>query len=232
MALVLRAFEEAVADPGRSARSATMHFLAPPVVGSVSVEASVERAGRSLTTVSGRLNQDGKLIGLALGAYAAPWESPLLPDEPMPVVEPPEGRAPIDSAGRRIAPDFTQRLSMQRRFGESPFEGAEKGEVGGWMGLVEERPIDALSLAVIADAWFPAPWPRLTELAPASTIDLTIHFRSPLPLPDTLLLGRFRNRMVRDGFFDEDGELWAPDGTLVAQSRQLALLIGAKAPKP
>ena len=207
-----------------------MHFLRPPVVGPVIVEATVERSGRSLSTVSGRLLQDDKLIGIALAAYSAPWESPYLPDQPMPQVEPPEGREPIDSARRENAPDFTQRLSMQRRFGEMPFAGAELGEVGGWIGLVEERPLDALSLAVIADAWFPAPWPRLTELAPAPTIDLTVHFRAPLPLDDTLLLGRFRNRMVRDGFFDEDGELWTPDGTLVAQSRQLALLIGAKAP--
>lgn len=229
MALVLRAFEEVVADSGRSARSATMHFLRPPAIGPVTVEATVERSGRSLTTVSGRLIQDDKLIGIALGAYSAPWESPHLPDAPMPAVEGPEGREPIDS-GRSLAPDFTQRLSMQRRFGELPFTGAESGEVGGWMGLVEERPIDALSLAVIADAWFPAPWPRLTELAPAPTIDLTIHFRAPLPLDDTLLLGRFRSRMVQDGFFDEDGELWTPDGALIAQSRQLALLIGAKAP--
>jgi hypothetical protein len=43
------------------------------------------------------------------------------------------------------------------------------------------------------------------------------------------LLGRFRSRLTRDGFFDEDGLLWAPDGTLVAQSRQLGLLIGAEA---
>jgi acyl-CoA thioesterase len=80
---------------------------------------------------------------------------------------------------------------------------------------------------MLADAWFPAPWPRLAALAPAPTIDLTVHFRTSLPLDDSLLLGRFRSNLVREGFFDEDGELWTPDGTLVAQSRQLGLLLGA-----
>jgi acyl-CoA thioesterase len=80
----------------------------------------------------------------------------------------------------------------------------------------------------MSDAWFPAPWPRLRRLAPAPTIELTVHFRAPLPLPDTLLLGRFRTALVRDGFFDEDGALWAPDGSLVARSRQLGLLRGAE----
>ena len=67
----------------------------------------------------------------------------------------------------------------------------------------------------------------LAELAPAPTIDLSVHFRAPLPLPDSLLLGRFTSDLVRDGFFEEDGELWTPDGTLVAHSRQLGLLLGA-----
>jgi acyl-CoA thioesterase len=230
MAILMRGLELAVGDPHRSARSITTHFLRPPADGPVTVSAAVERAGRSLSTVSGRLEQDGKLIALALAAYSAPWESPLLSDVPMPEVGPPgeDERPPPGGTLAREAPPFTQRLAMLPRFGDPPFSGSEHGLVGGWLGLRERRELDAPAIALLADAWFPAPWPRLAELAPAPTIDLTVHFRTPLPLPDSLLLGRFRTGLVRDGFFEEDGELWTPDGTLVAQSRQLGLLLGAR----
>jgi acyl-CoA thioesterase len=234
MAILIRGLGLAVDDAERQARSVTMHFLRVPEEGPIKVSATVERTGRSLTTVSGRLEQGDKLIGLALGAYSKPWEGPLLDDAPMPEVGEPD---PLDSPaektrGRGTAPQppFLDRMVMQHRFGEMPFTKADQGLVGGWLGLTEERPIDELAIAVLADAWFPAPWPKLPEFAPAPTIDLTIHFRSPLPAAGRLLLGRFENSYVRDGFFDENGELWSPDGTLVAQSRQLGLLLGAKAP--
>jgi acyl-CoA thioesterase len=230
MAIVMRGMELAVGDPARQARSVTMHFLRGPAAGPVTVAAHVERSGRSLTSVSGRLEQDGKLLGLALGAYSKPWTGPLLNELPMPEVEPPGSTdAPPDALRGTAPPEFTQRLVMQHRFGEPPFSRSERGETGGWLGLREERPLDSLAVALLADAWYPAPWPRLTELAAAPTIDLTVHFRSPLPAEGPLLLGRFRSRHVRDGFFEEDGVLWSPDGTLVAQSRQLGLLIGANA---
>jgi len=229
MAIVLRGMELAVGDPERTARSATMHFLRVPEVGPVTVRAAVEREGRSLSTVTARLEQGEQLLGIAVAAYSKPWEGPLLDDAPMPEVAPHEGRLEMPvGVGRDSPPPFTRRLTMQGRFGDPPFTRSEHGEVGGWLGLMEERPLDALAIATLADAWFPAPWPRLSELAPAPTIDLTVHFRSALPLPDALLLGRFRTRLVREGFFEEDGELWTEDGTLVAQSRQLGLLLGAK----
>jgi acyl-CoA thioesterase len=230
MAILMRGLGLAVDDDERAARSMTMHFLRVPESGPIAVEAKVERAGRSLTTVTGRLEQEGKLVGLALGAYSKPWEGPLLDDAPMPQVDPPEPPEAEPDRGRGEAPNvpFLGRMVMQRRFGDMPYSGSDSGEVGGWLGLTEDRPIDALAMPVLADAWFPAPWPRLQEFAPAPTVDLTIHFRSPLPVEGPLL-GRFRNTYVRDGFFDEDGELWAQDGTLVAQSRQLGLLLGARA---
>ena len=227
MAIVVRAMELAVDDAERTARSATMHFLRVPALGPVTVRTTIERAGRSLTAMSARLEQGGKLLGIAVGAWSKPWQGPTLGDPAMPAAEPASERGQLRADFPRDQPPaFIQKLSMQHRFGDPPFTGSDSGEVGGWLGLRERRPIDAPAIAVLADAWFPAPWPRLAELAPAPTIDLTVHFRVPLPIADGLLLGRFRNRLVRDGFFDEDGELWAADGTLVAQSRQLGLLIG------
>ncbi len=231
MAIVLNGMILATGDEQRQPRSLTVHFLRPPHAGPVVVRPHVERAGRTLTTVTARLEQDSKLVALALGAFSTPWESPLLHDIPIPEVEPPdESRPPVPPLRNDLpSPPFTRRMTMQHRFGELPFTGSEHGLVGGWLGLTERRPIDALTVVVLADAWVPAPWPRLRELAPAPTVDLTVHFRAPLPLPDGVLLGRFENRLVRDGFFDEDGVLWTPDGAVVAQSRQLGLLIGPRA---
>jgi acyl-CoA thioesterase len=229
MALGLRAMQEAVGDSERQPRSATMHFLRSPAAGEVAMRAAVERAGRSLSSASARMEQDGRLIGLALGAFSKPWEGPLVEDAPMPEAEPPdEGMPRATRPGPPNPPPFLDRMDMQPRFGAAPFSGADSSVIGGWLGLREERPIDAATVAILADAWFPAPWPRLKALAPAPTIDLTIHFRAPLPLDGRLLLGRFGTKLVRDGFFEEDGELWARDGTLVAQSRQLGLLLGAE----
>ena len=67
--------------------------------------------------------------------------------------------------------------------------------------------MDALTVLVLADAWYPAPWPRLTALR-AGTDD-----RADRPLPRTPAAARLaparplHQRMVRDGFFEEDGAL-------------------------
>jgi acyl-CoA thioesterase len=228
MAIIMRGLMLALDDPGRQPRSLTVHFLRPPEAGPVRVQATIERSGRSLTSASARLEQDGALLGLGLATFSAPWPGPHLSEAPMPAVEPPgHDQEAAGQLPEERRPPFLDMVTFEHRFGEVPFSGAERAETGGWLGLREEREVDALSILVLADAWFPAPWARLEQLAPAPTIEMTVYFRTPLPLPASCLLGRFRTRLVSDGFFEEDGELWAPDGTLVAQSRQLALLLGA-----
>jgi hypothetical protein len=129
------------------------------------------------------------------------------------------------------APPFTRHLVMQPRFGDLPFSGSELPmESGGWLGLSEPRAVDPILLAFFSDALYSPPFIRLKKPATSPTIDLTIHFRSALTLasvrdPGELCLARFSSGVVHEGFFDEDGIIWAPDGTLLAQSRQLAILM-------
>ena len=61
------------------------------------------------------------------------------------------------------------------------------------------------------------------------TVDLTVHLRSIRALeqmrPDDWMAARFRTTVATEGFLEEDGQLWTPDGTLIAHSRQLGLLL-------
>jgi len=140
----------------------------------------------------------------------------------------------VRESGRLLhpaAPPFTRHLILQPRIGVVPFEGSEQPmEIGGWLGLAEPRPVDALSLAFFSDALFSPPFLRLHEPGTSPTVDLTVHFRTSLPRvadpdPSELCFARFRTGIVHEGFFEEDGVIWAQDGTVLAQSRQLAILM-------
>src|SRR4051794_31705194 len=86
MALLVSAMQRAVADPVRQSRSLTAHFPRPPVVGPVRVMTDIARAGRSMTTVSARMEQSGRPVALALGAFSGTYEAPELGGVPMPAV--------------------------------------------------------------------------------------------------------------------------------------------------
>ena len=85
-------------------------------------------------------------------------------------------------------------------------------------GSVEPRPYDAAVVAALSDAWYPAIFTRLTERLGVPTVDLTVHLRSIHALeqmrPDDWMAVRFRTTVANEGFLEEDGQLWAPDGTL------------------
>ena len=224
-AIVLRAMQEAVgADGSRPARSLTLHYLRPTRPGPLEVIAEVAREGRSLTTVTARLEQEGVPKLLALGAFAGDFASPIAYAPDPPDVAPAElNVAPADAP----LPPIAKRFAMAPVIGPPVFSGADEALVGGWIAFAGgEGPsrLDAPALALLTDAWLPAPFARLTEIAPAPTIDLTVHFRAPEVEAEGPVLGVWRSRALHGGYFEEDGELWSADGTLLAQSRQLALL--------
>jgi acyl-CoA thioesterase len=228
-AIVLHAMEAAVGDATRRPRSLTLHLLRACGPGAVEISVTVERTGRTLTSVSARLTQEDRLIVLALGAFGRTIDdvpAVLRYAEPPPVpTAPPDLRM---TEAWPEAPPIAHRLALTSAFGPGDLSGGDEAVTGGWMRLAEPSPPDAAALLFYADAWAPAPWARVTEPTLAPTIDLTVHFRAALPHPGMTaqdpVLGRFVSTTSRDGYFEEDGAVWAPDGTLLVQSRQLALL--------
>lgn len=246
-AILLRALTTAVDDPartggpadgragGRAPRSLTIHYAASPEVGPVEIHVTIERAGRSLSTLSARMEQAGRVIALALAAFSVPWEAPGANELPMPEMGAPDAERRSTPGLFKGAPEFTRQIVMQPRVGAIPFAGSGAPmRVGGWTGLPEPRPVDALSLALFSDAWFPPSFIALDSPAVSPTVDLTIHFRQPISAcdcdPAALCLGMFETRLLHDGLFEEDGVIWAPDGAVLAQSRQLGIIMPTDKP--
>lgn len=231
-AIVLRALADTVGDLERAPRSLTVHYASPPADGSIEIATTVERAGRSLTLCSARFEQDGRLIGLALAAFSRPRPGPEFCDLPRPEAPPPDGCP---------EPQFPQREDAEQEFRPPPIAtrwenrivrggqpGMPTGEavVARWIRLPEGRVVDHLVATAITDAVIPAVFSRLDQIIIVPTVDLTIHFRTALPLPsarpDDFVLAQFSTGVAAEGFLEEDGEIWSADGVLLAQSRQLA----------
>ena len=88
-----------------------------------------------------------------------------------------------------------------------------------WMRFADGRDADLLSLPLLVDSTAPS----VLELGVASTtVELTVHLRAH-PAPGWLAC-RAGSRFVSGGYHEEDFEVWDSAGTLVAQSRQLAVV--------
>ena len=140
---------------------------------------------------------------------------------------PPEAPAPEDCPPvKRFegAPRLQERFDIRWVDGGFPGRPADAARNLAWMRLQEGGPLDHLAVTALSDGWLPAAFSKLGRFAIVPTFDLTIHFRAPLPAPGEWLLADYRSRFSAGGAWEEDGELWAADGTLVGQSRQLAMM--------
>ena len=212
-----RAMMAAVDDPARRPRSLTVHFVEPPQAGPVEVCATVERSGRSATTLNLRLEQDGRPVALALGSCAA-WRD----GEPEWAETPPDARKPdaYGASGARIRrPGFVDRLRGPPRAPGLQRQAAQP-RVAAVRSPAAARSPRAHGALRRLDAG------RLLEARPSRR---RADARPDDPLQGAgrereWVLADYRSRFSAGGAWEEDGELWAADGTLLAQSRQLALI--------
>ena len=218
---LIRAMAEASPQP--DPLSMTTHYLARPAVDAdVEVVADVVRSARSHAFLHARMQQDGEPIAIALAAFGSrDRPSPEL-GFPMPDVPPPEELSPARGTipGMTFRDRFDWRPTPEfhpERWGEGT-----EARSGGWQRLADNRPVDDLAVPLFMDAYAPALFACM-PISGVPTIELTVHWRGR---PQGVWhYGEFVTRTLTGGYLEEDGWLWSDDGTLVAQSRQLALFL-------
>lgn len=222
MAIAVRAMTQTI---GRPPLTVTGHYLRPAPPGECEIDVTTIRTGRRLATASATLSMNGKPTLTLLATFGD--QAPGGPSRQMsePVVLPAfEHSAAPPAATEGPAPELMNRIDLRIHPDDVGFRLGEPSgiaEVRGWFALAAEEPIDAIALMLAADAFPPPVFNSGLPVAWAPTVELTVHVRgAPAPGP---LRCAFRSRFIHDGLLDEEGEIWDSTGTLVCQSRQLAL---------
>jgi len=203
-------------------------FLRPGTPGPAEIRTEVVQAGRTTGFGQASLYRDGKQVLRATAAYtdldaAAARDSRSYaggqpPDQPPP--------AECQVLRRVIVPPITLVDRIEYRVAELPSWVTRTPPSGnpvyeGWMRFVDGREPDLLSLPMFVDAVAPAGLEL--GLRRMTTVELTVHLRAR-PAPGWLAF-RTLTRYLEGGYFEEDAEIWDSAGRLVAQSRQLALVL-------
>jgi acyl-CoA thioesterase len=228
-AIVLRAAIAHLDDPTLRPRSFTVHLVGAPTTGACALHTLTERAGRTAAFVGVRLVQDGRTMATASTVFVRDRAAPASYAARRAPAVAPAGALLGDTEVRRLQPRPVYLAHYEQRFATPPLTGDTEPVVIGWTRFVDPTPYDAVALAAIGDSFPPPSLGRSAALFGALTLDYTVHFRAPLPHPATepggFVLAELRSDFALDGLVEEDGWLWAPDGTLLAQVRQLGLLL-------
>ncbi len=226
-AIIARAMAETVDDPARGLRSLTVHFLARPHFDEVVVDVEVLRRGRSLSSLQAIMRQGDRVVCSSLAAFSVPWTTTEEWRLPMSAHAHETGVDPEGSGPARDIPPVARNWTGHPIVDAPFFSGAGSPRVAQWIRAATPRPLDAIELVAISDAIPPAGFPKMTTPTAMPTVDLTVHIRATLPLvdppADDRVYAECTTRHVADGFAEEDCHMWGVDGTLLAQSRQLAI---------
>jgi acyl-CoA thioesterase len=225
-AIALRGAQGAVPEPERLPRSAHVRFLSPPRARGFELQREIVRQGRSMTIVRVQMLQDGRAFLDASFCFSAAYSTIAFRDASPPEVLP---LAESEAVPKQIP--LNHRFDSRRAIG-SGFRSNARALSGGYIRFDEPRAIDVLALAALWDAWPPAVFARKMEdrfRGAVPTVEASIYFRAPQPAssvpPGEHVIIRVETRSASDGFAEEDAEIWSQGGVLLAQSRQLALLL-------
>ena len=205
------------------------HFLSAAVVGPVEVRVETLRLGRTLSTASVQVGQEGaegwaermRLVGTFgdLGRAEPVRRSPAPPPMPAPDQCLPARRDGSPAAARIVMLDRLDVRVDPSTAGFAVGRPSRRGVIRAWLRLADGREPDVAMLPFAVDALMPVTF-DLGVLGWAPTIELTGHVLGR-PAPGWLRVELTTDTVVGD-LVVEDACVWDSTDRLVARSRQLA----------
>ncbi len=230
MAMAARAMAGAAQRPHPV--SITAHFAGPADHGPADIDVTIVRPGGRHATVQATLTQDGRprlaLVGTFADLDRAEGATRVVGSPPdLPPREECAGWMEAGADDPRV-PEIARRLDARihpDHFGWTGGEPSGSGRIDAHVRLREDEEVDAFGLIFLMDCLAPPAFDLGLPFGWVPTVELTVQLRRPRTTGWSK--AAFSTRYVTDGYLEEDGELWSPDGDLLAISRQLAL-----APRP
>lgn len=203
----------------------TAHYLNPVRAGSATLGVDVTPGGRRTACAGAVLEQNGAVCTRFLATCTdlsrhagVSWTDAAPPSLP-PFAQCPS--APHDAVAREPFHEAVD-VRLDPALAGWRAGGAERAEMRGWFAFPDGRAPDVFALLLFADSMPPPVFRVLGPVGWVPTLELTVHIRArPAPGP---IAGVFRTHHLTGGLLEEDGTLWDSTGTLVAVSRQLALV--------
>lgn len=217
-------------DSSRSVRVNNVQFIGPLLVDKpFHIDIVHLRDGKNVTQLQGQIIQDGQVAVMVLAAFGAERSSKIsIGIDAMQLGEPPK-KAHWIPVVPKIIPKFLSHIEMKVEQGGAPFTGRKSSHYEGWMRFKQQPQqfTDAHIIALI-DAWPPAVIQMLKWPAPASTLSWNVEFLHPHPIlqPADWLFYHCETRQAADGYAHAEASIFAPNGSVIALSRQVIAVFG------
>lgn len=203
--------------------SLTTHYYRPTIADApATIRTTVLRRGRTTTHVDAVLEQDGKVRARSVAVMADYASNDVRLALAPPVITAAEQCEIRDPASQGLNMTLMESLEIRLDLDVSA-SSAGGAQFDGWLRFRDERANDALAMALFVDSFPPAILSVEEGIGWVPTVELTTHIRAQAA--PGWIQGQIRTDTVRGGQMVEDVRLWDSTGTLVAQARQLALLL-------
>lgn len=225
VSLITQALSQAIDHPDPI--SVTTHYLRPGLADTeCEIDVDVIRSGRTLSTVRATLSQEGKARLSLLAAYSDLSVPAGLDSDitlAVPVLPAPDACVQRSAENQGVALPILRRLDTRLDPACATPGASEQALIRGMIRFLDGRAPDPRSLVLFADSFPPSPFSKFGSIGWVPTLELTVHVRRR-PAPGWIV-AELRTDDLNEGRMVESGALWDSEGHLVAQSRQIGLVM-------